>query len=67
MTITKRRTDLLKGTYVQRTKDYIVLVSDYNPLGYYWAKDVEIDDEGNAVAVGEEFRVTPSDLIGGEI
>lgn len=67
MTITRRRTDLMKGTYVRRTKDYIVLVSDYNSFGYYWAKDVEIDDEGNAVVVGEEFCVTPSDLIGGEI
>lgn len=57
----------MKGTYVWRTTRFIVLVSDYNKFGFYWARDVGIDDEGNAVVQGEGVCVTSSDLIGGEI
>lgn len=65
--IRTRRTDLMAGTFVWRDTGWIVLTSDYQRDGYYYCRDVEIDDDGNECIGDIEWRVTPADLIGGEI
>lgn len=67
--MTKRLYDLTPGTIVCRNTGIIVLTSEYNSYhNWYTYNDIEFDDDHeDGIEVDNGGRVTPSDLIGGEI
>lgn len=69
MTITKRRTNLEKGTVLMHNGiGYIQLISEYNDIngGYPYVK-MSVDDNGDFIETERTGFITASDLVGDEV
>ena len=67
MKITKRMTNLEKGSIIYRFTGDIVLTSRFDSYhGWYTYNDLVPNDDGDCIEVDNGGRVTPADLIGDE-